>query len=85
MQSQRDSVQRFQFPHSSTTVSRMGYDAMRLAGLNAWGTPNNPDKAVALLREAVACGVDRIDTADMYGPHIVNQIIKKHFIPIQTD
>ena len=72
---------RFTFPHSSIRVSRMGYGAMRLAGPHSWGPPNDIDNAIAVLREAVACGVDHIDTADMYGPHVVNQIIRKALHP----
>ncbi len=71
----------FHLPQSSITVNRMGYGAMRLAGQNAWGPPNDMDNAIAVLREAVACGVDHIDTADMYGPHVVNQIIRKALHP----
>ncbi len=71
----------FQFPHSSICVSRMGYGAMRLAGPHSWGPSKDTDNAVAVLREALACGVDHIDTADMYGPHVVNQIIKKALHP----
>ena len=84
MVSEADSSKRFQFPQTSIAVSRMGYGAMRLAGQNAWGPPNDEDSAIAVLREAVACGVDHIDTADMYGPHIVNQIIKKALHPYTT-
>ena len=81
MVSEIASGKRFPFPDSSTTVSRMGYGAMRLAGPNAWGPPKDTDRAVDVLREAVACGVDHIDTADMYGPHLVNQLIKKALHP----
>ena len=76
-----DGGERFTFPHSSLSVNRIGYGAMRLAGPHSWGPPADPDKAVALLREAVACGVDHIDTADMYGPHVVNQLIRKALHP----
>ncbi len=72
---------RFNLLHSSITVNRIGYGAMRLAGPQAWGPPNDTDQAVAVLREAVASGVDHIDTADLYGPHVVNQIIKKALYP----
>ena len=75
------SGKRFQLPHSSINVSRMGYGAMRLAGPHSWGPSKDLDNAVTVLREAVACGVDHIDTADMYGPHVVNQIIKKALHP----
>ena len=72
---------RFAFRQGSATVSWMGYGAMRLAGPNGWGSPSDPEKALAVLREAVASGVDHIDTADMYGPHVVNQLIKKALYP----
>ena len=74
-------AQQFTFPHTSITVNRVGYGAMRLAGSHSWGPPDDMDKALAVVREAVACGVDHIDTADMYGPHVVNQIIKRALYP----
>ena len=76
--------ERFKLPLSSITVNRMGYGAMRLAGSHSWGPPNDMDNAVTVLREAVARGVDHIDTAEMYGPHIVNQLIKKALYPYQA-
>jgi len=69
------------FPGTSLTVHRMGYGAMRLAGPGIYGPPKDPDAAVAVLREAVAAGVNHIDTADFYGPHITNQIIRKALHP----
>ena len=78
-----DDRKRFKFPHSSISVNRMGYGAMRLAGPHSWGPPNDMEYAVAVLREAVSCGVDHIDTADMYGPHVVNQIIRKALHPYE--
>src|SRR5438876_9952619 len=71
----------FTFPGTSLTVQRMGYGAMQLAGPGVWGPPKDPDGAVAVLREAVAAGVNHIDTADFYGPHVTNQIIKKALHP----
>jgi hypothetical protein len=65
---------RFMFPGASLTVQRIGYGAMQLTGPGVWGAPKDPDGAVAVLREAVAAGVNHIDTADYYGPHITNQI-----------
>ena len=59
----------------------MGYGAMQLAGPGVWGPPKDPEGAVAVLREAVAAGVNHIDTADYYGPHVINQIIKKALHP----
>jgi pyridoxine 4-dehydrogenase len=71
----------FTFPGTSLTVKRMGYGAMQLAGPGVWGPPKDPDGAVAVLREAVAAGVNHIDTSDFYGPHITNQIIRKALHP----
>jgi aryl-alcohol dehydrogenase-like predicted oxidoreductase len=68
---------RFMFPGTSLTVQRIGYGAMQLAGPGVWGPPKDPDGAVAVLREAVAAGVNHIDTADFYGPHVTNQIIRQ--------
>jgi pyridoxine 4-dehydrogenase len=65
----------FTFPGTSMDVRRMGYGAMQLAGPGVWGPPRDVDAAVALLREAVALGVNHIDTSDFYGPHVTNQII----------
>ncbi|MDQ2858077.1 MAG: aldo/keto reductase, partial [Candidatus Eremiobacteraeota bacterium] len=62
----------FTFPGTSLTVRRIGYGAMQLAGPGVWGPPTDPDAAVAVLREAVAAGVNHIDTADFYGPHVTN-------------
>src|ERR1700683_3890393 len=72
---------RFTFPGTSLTVQRMGYGAMQLAGPGVFGPPKNPDAAVAVLREAVAAGVNHIDTSDYYGPHITNQIIRQALHP----
>jgi pyridoxine 4-dehydrogenase len=58
-------------------VPRMGYGAMQLAGPGVFGPPKDRDAAVAVLREAVELGITHIDTADFYGPHITNQIIKQ--------
>lgn len=71
----------FKFPSTSLNVNRMGYGAMQLAGPEVWGPPRDVDAAVALLREAVAAGVNHIDTSDYYGPHVTNQIIKKALHP----
>jgi pyridoxine 4-dehydrogenase len=72
---------RFTFPSTSLTVQRIGYGAMQLAGPGVWGPPKDPDGAVAVLREAVAAGVNHIDTSDFYGPHVTNQIIRKALHP----
>jgi pyridoxine 4-dehydrogenase len=75
---------RFTFPGTSLTVQRIGYGAMQLAGPGVWGPPKDPDGAVAVLREAVATGVNHIDTADFYGPHVTNQIIRQALHPYPT-
>src|SRR5450432_3922546 len=59
----------------------MGYGAMQLAGPGVWGPPRDVDGAMAVLREAVAAGVNHIDTSDFYGPHVTNQIIRKALHP----
>jgi pyridoxine 4-dehydrogenase len=59
----------------------MGYGAMQLAGPRVFGPPKDPDAAVAVLKEALASGVDHIDTSDFYGPHVTNQIIKRALHP----
>jgi pyridoxine 4-dehydrogenase len=71
----------FAFPKTSMTMNRMGYGAMQLAGPQVWGPPRDMDAAVAVLREAIASGVDHIDTSDFYGPHVTNQIIKQALHP----
>jgi pyridoxine 4-dehydrogenase len=63
------------------TVTRMGYGAMQLAGPGVFGPPKDRDAAVAVLRAAVEHGITHIDTADFYGPHITNQIIKEALYP----
>jgi pyridoxine 4-dehydrogenase len=65
----------------SRMVKRLGYGAMQLAGRGVFGPPNDHAAALAVLREAVASGVDHIDTADFYGPHITNQIIREALHP----
>src|SRR5260370_23946416 len=74
----------FTLPNTSMTVNRIGYGAMQLAGPGVYGPPKDPDAAVAVLRAAVAAGVNHIDTADFYGPHVTNQIIKKALHPYPT-
>jgi aryl-alcohol dehydrogenase-like predicted oxidoreductase len=71
----------FTFPRTSMTVHRMGYGAMQLAGPGVYGPPRDPDAAVAVLREAIAAGVNHIDTSDFYGPHVTNQIIRRALHP----
>jgi pyridoxine 4-dehydrogenase len=67
------------------TVTRMGYGAMQLAGPHVFGPPADRDAAVAVLREVVRLGINHIDTADFYGPHITNQIIKEALHPYPDD
>ena len=71
----------FTFPSTSLTVQRIGYGAMQLAGPGVWGPPKDPEAAIAVLREAVAAGVNHIDTSDFYGPHVTNEIIRKALHP----
>ncbi len=63
------------------TVTRMGYGAMQLAGPNVFGPPHDRAAAVAVLRAAVELGITHIDTADGYGPHVTNQLIKEALYP----
>ena len=63
------------------TVTRMGYGAMQLAGPGVFGPPTDRDAAIAVLREAMELGINHIDTADFYGPHVTNQIIKEALHP----
>ncbi|WP_131114351.1 aldo/keto reductase family oxidoreductase [Lichenihabitans psoromatis] len=67
------------------SVKRMGYGAMQLAGPKVFGPPRDPEAAVAVLREAVAAGVDHIDTSDFYGPHVTNQLIREALAPYSSD
>jgi aryl-alcohol dehydrogenase-like predicted oxidoreductase len=75
----------FTFPGTSLTVNRIGYGAMQLAGPGVFGPPKDPVAAVAVLREAVAAGVNHIDTSDYYGPHVTNQIIRQALHPYPAD
>src|SRR5437868_8812457 len=67
------------------TVGRVGYGAMRLSGPGIFGPPADTDEALAVLREAVALGVNHIDTADFYGPHITNELIRQALAPYPED
>ncbi len=71
----------FAFSGTSTSLRRMGYGAMQLAGPQVYGPPRDMNAAMAVLREAVAAGVNHIDTSDFYGPHVTNQIIKQALHP----
>lgn len=66
-------------------VKRLGYGAMQLAGPHVFGPPKDPDAARAVLREAIAQGVDHIDTSDFYGPHVTNQLIREALSPYPDD
>jgi aryl-alcohol dehydrogenase-like predicted oxidoreductase len=67
------------------TVKRLGYGAMQLAGPGVFGPPKDRDAALAVLREAVASGVNHIDTSDFYGPHVTNQLIREALAPYPDD
>jgi pyridoxine 4-dehydrogenase len=67
------------------TISRMGYGAMQLAGPGVFGPPKDRDQAIAVLREAVESGITHIDTADFYGPVVVNELIKDALYPYPAD
>src|SRR6201999_3761002 len=69
------------FPLGDRVVKRLGYGAMQLAGPGVFGPPKDRDAAIAVLREAVASGVDHIDTSDYYGPYITNQLIREALHP----
>jgi pyridoxine 4-dehydrogenase len=75
----------FTLLNTSMKLNRMGYGAMQLAGRDGdkvvWGPPRDVAGAIAVLREAVAAGVNHIDTSDFYGPHVTNQIIKQALYP----
>jgi pyridoxine 4-dehydrogenase len=85
MEKQADSIPKlggsFTLANTSLNLNRMGYGAMQLAGPQVWGPPRDVDSAVAVLQEAVASGVNHIDTSDFYGPHVTNQIIKQALHP----
>lgn len=85
MLEQVDLAGTFTLPGTSLTVNRMGYGAMQLAGSQVWGPPRDIDAAITVLREAVASGVNHIDTSDFYGPHVTNQIIKRALHPYPDD
>jgi pyridoxine 4-dehydrogenase len=73
------------FTLGARTVRRLGYGAMQLAGPGVFGPPKDRQSALAVLREAVANGVDHIDTSDYYGPHITNHIIREALHPYPAD
>ncbi|MCE0464023.1 aldo/keto reductase family oxidoreductase [Pseudomonas uvaldensis] len=73
------------FSLGDRTVNRMGYGAMQLAGPHVFGPPKDPAAAIAVLREALASGVNHIDTADFYGPHVTNRLIREALHPYAED
>ena len=73
------------FNLGNRSVKRMGYGAMQLAGPHVYGPPRDPDAARAVLREAMAQGIDHIDTSDFYGPHVTNQLIGETLSPYTED
>jgi pyridoxine 4-dehydrogenase len=73
------------FTLGDRSVNRLGYGAMQLAGPGVFGPPKDHDGALAVLREAVASGVNHIDTSDFYGPHVTNQIIREALHPYPDD
>jgi len=75
----------FTLPGTAMTLNRMGYGAMQLAGPGVWGPPRDVDVAIAVLRDALAAGINHIDTSDFYGPHVTNQIIKQALHPYPDD
>src|SRR5664280_1574946 len=85
MAKQTDLGGSFTLPGTSMALNRMGYGAMQLAGPQVWGPPRDVDGAVAVLREALASGVNHIDTSDFYGPHVTNQILKQALHPYPGD
>src|SRR5258708_38752987 len=89
MTEQNDLAGSFTLHGTSKAVNRMGYGAMQLAGQDGdklvWGPPRDVEAAIAVLREAVASGVNHIDTSDYYGPHVTNQIIRQALSPYPDD
>jgi aryl-alcohol dehydrogenase-like predicted oxidoreductase len=73
------------FTLGGRSVKRLGYGAMQLAGPGVFGPPRDHDAALAVLRAAIAQGVNHIDTSDFYGPHITNQLIREALSPYPDD
>jgi pyridoxine 4-dehydrogenase len=78
-------IDTFTLPGTSVRLNRMGYGAMQLAGPHVFGPPKDRKAAIAVLREAVARGVNHIDTSDFYGPFVTNQIIREALHPYAAD
>lgn len=73
------------FTLGNLEVKRLGYGAMQLAGPGVFGPPKDRETALAVLREAIASGVNHIDTSDFYGPHVTNQLIREALHPYRDD
>jgi pyridoxine 4-dehydrogenase len=73
------------YPVGDLTLTRVGYGAMQLAGPGVFGPPKDRDAALAVLRTAVELGITHIDTADFYGPHVTNEIIREALAPYPDD
>lgn len=73
------------YSFAGKSIRRLGYGAMQLAGPHVFGPPKDRAAAIAVLREAVAAGVNHIDTSDFYGPHITNQLIREALHPYPKD
>ncbi len=73
------------FKLGDRNVKRMGYGAMQLAGKGVFGPPKDRAQAIAVLREAVASGVNHIDTSDYYGPYVTNELIREALHPYPAD
>lgn len=73
------------FSLGDRTVRRIGYGAMQLAGPGVYGPPKDRGAALAVLREAVASGVNHVDTSDYYGPHVTNELIRAALHPYPAD
>ncbi|WP_372362919.1 oxidoreductase [Xanthomonas sp. NCPPB 1325] len=71
----------FTLPGTGISIKRMGYGTMQLPGAHVWGPPRDKAAALAVLKEAVTLGVDHIDTAEFYGPHVSNQLIREALYP----
>ena len=69
------------FALGTRRVKRVGYGAMQLAGPGVFGPPKDRQSALAVLREALASGIDHIDTSDYYGPHVTNHLIREALHP----
>src|SRR5262245_32519040 len=76
---------RFTFPGTSVSVNRLDQGAMQLAGPHVFGPPTDEHEARAVLREAIALGIDHIDTSDYYGPYVTNRLIREALAPYPAE